>query len=142
MRVLFIGCCVLAGCGVAQSVRDLGYEEVPDIAPIPERSAIPAAVVFEGDSVIVAMNDGAECLGSAGALLSPAGWTGRLSECAYPYRYAVELAAGTVAGRVFLEPASLDILVAEGEVPFRPFVTVLITDAAGQRYRFQTADGF
>ena len=141
MRFLML-CLMLSSCGVIQSVRDVRYEEVPEVIPLPERLAVPTAVVFDIDTVIVGMDDGTQCRGPAGAALTAGGWTGGLVECPYPYRYAVELAAGTTAGREFLEPTTTSVFVEEGEVPFRPLVTVIITDTTGQRFRFQSINGF
>ncbi len=139
---LFCLLIVMTGCGVVRKVRDIGTEPVPEPIAIPDRIARPEFAVFEIETVIVGMDDGIQCRGPAGASLGAAGWTGTLEECPYPYTYAVELAAGATAGREFLEPAPADIVVEDGEVPFRPFVTVVITDTEGRRFRFQSANGF
>jgi hypothetical protein len=54
----------------------------------------------------------------------------------------VELAAGTTAERAYLEEVTADIVIGEGEVPFRPLVQVIITDSDGRRFRFQSITGF
>ena len=143
MRLIGLGFLVLiAGCGVVQKVRDIGVAPVPEPIILPSRTAVPQFAAFEIDTVIVAMDDGLQCRGPSGAALGAAGWSGTFVECPYPYSYAVELAAGTVAGREFLEEVPVDVIVKDGEVPFRPLVTVLITDTDGRRYRFQSLTGF
>jgi hypothetical protein len=132
----------MTGCGVVQKVCDIGTEPVPEPLILPDRTARPEFVAYEIETVIVGMDDGTQCRGPAGASLGSAGWTGTLVECPYPYVYAVELAAGTTAGREFLEPVSDDVVVEDGAVPFRPLVTVVITDTDGRRFRFQSVNGF
>ncbi len=110
---------------------------------LPARLAQPAFAVLDGTRVIVGMDDGAQCLGNAGASFTAAGWTGTLSECPYNYTYAVALSAGTPAGEIPLDPVTWPILpLDDGEVPFRPVVSLRITDQAGQSYRFESAEGF
>jgi hypothetical protein len=142
MRLLICLALVLSGCGVVQKVRDIGTEPVPDLPVLPERVARPNFVAFEIETVLVGMDDGTQCRGTAGAALGSAGWSGVLSECPYPYPYAVELAAGTTAERAYLEEVAADIVVEEGDVPFRPLVQVIITDTEGRRFRFQSITGF
>ncbi|MEM9584410.1 MAG: hypothetical protein AAGA08_14980 [Pseudomonadota bacterium] len=110
---------------------------------LPARLARPAFAVVDGPRVIVGMDDGAQCLGNAGGSFTAAGWTGTLSECPYAYSYAVALAAGTPAGEIALEEVTGPVLpLEEGEVPFRPFVSLRVTDQTGQSYRFESAAGF
>lgn len=145
MSMRWIAYCLVwlvCGCGAVQQVREIGKPPVPEPVILPDRAARPDFVVFEIDTVIVGMDDGLQCRGSSGAALGAAGWSGTLQECPYPYAYAVELAAGTAAGREFLEQVSDDVIVEDGEVPFRPLVTVLITDTEGRRFRFQSLNGF
>ena len=142
MRLILCLALVLSGCGVVQKVRDFGTEPVPDLPVLPDRVARPNFVAFEIETVLVGMDDGTQCRGTAGAALGSAGWTGVLAECPYPYPYAVELAAGTTAERAFLEEVPAEIVVEDGDVPFRPLVSVIITDTDGRRYRFQSVTGF
>ena len=110
--------------------------------PPPERLARPTFVVVQGDRIVVGMDDGTQCLGTAGANFAAAGWTGVFSECPYPYTYAVALSAGTPAGDLELLEAGPVLPLEEGEVPFRPIATVRITDTSGVSYSYESADGF
>ncbi|MEM7471520.1 MAG: hypothetical protein AAF340_09235 [Pseudomonadota bacterium] len=111
--------------------------------PPPERLVAPVFVVVDGNRIIAEMADGAQCVGLSGQARPGAGWTGTLRECAYPYTYAVALAAGAPTGAIALREAFGPLLPAEdGAVPFRPVADVRITDSAGQVYRFESAEGF
>ncbi len=111
--------------------------------PPPDRLARPAFVVVDGDRIIVEMDDQSQCLGNAGGSFAAAGWTGLLTECPYPYTYAVALAAGTPGRQIPLNEVTGPVLpLDEGEVPFRPIASVSITDTNGQSYRFESAEGF
>jgi len=111
--------------------------------PPPSRLARPVFVLLEGDRIIVEMDDGAQCLGGARGGFSASGWTGQLTECPYPYNYAVALAAGSPAGAIELGQVSSPVLPAEeGEIPFRPIATAQITDTSGFTYRYESAAGF
>lgn len=144
-------CCFLAGAVLATS----GCERIADFlfdrraafeppAPLPERLERPVAVAIDGDTVLVGMDDLQQCRGNAGsAAASGNGWTGTLAECDYPYTYEVVLAAGTPPGFVQLaEISGAQLPLDEGEVPFRPFAVVTVTDTTGRGYRFESADGF
>ena len=104
MRILLCLALALSGCGVVQKVRDIGYEEVPEVRPIPDRVSRPNFVAFEIETVLVEMADGSVCRGSAGAALGASGWSGVLSECPYAYQYAVELAADTSPAQIGVFP--------------------------------------
>ena len=114
--------------------------EVPE--PRPERETRPVQVALDSDAVLVAMDDGSQCLGSAGAAGRANGWTGTLAECPYPYTYEVVLAAGTLPGQVVLQEVLGSALIDETEVPFRPLVVVTVTDQNGKPYRFESSAGF
>lgn len=133
----------VSGCEFLQDVffdRSRAFE-VP--VALPERQTRPVLVALEAGAVLVAMDDTVQCLGSAGAAGAANGWTGTLSECPYTYTYEVELAAGTLPGRVVLqEVLGNSLLPDEQEVPFRPLAVVTITDQLGQAYRFESSAGF
>jgi hypothetical protein len=143
-------CLMIAGAmGVAGCERVLDRAlnrpsgEITLPPPPPERLARPVFVVVEGDRIIAEMDDGAQCLGNARAAFTAAGWTGTLSECPYPYTYAVALAAGMPADVIPLnEVIGVPLPSEEGEVPFRPIASVRITDTGGFTYRFESAEGF
>lgn len=144
-KALLLGC--LAMLGGCDWVLDRALNR-PDTTitlppPAPERLARPTFVVVQGDRIIVGMDDGVQCLGAAGPSFTAAGWTGLLSECPYPYTYAVALSAGTPASDIdLLEVTGPSLPAEEGEVPFRPIAAVRITDTGGQSYRYESAEGF
>ncbi len=134
---------MLTGCDrVREIVRPGATEGITLPPPLPDRDARPVLAVLENDAVFVDMDDGTQCLGASGAALSSAGWSGTLRECPYGYSYQVELAAGTLPDRVFLEPRSGSGLVDEDSVPFRPLVRLSITDFLGTRHVFESEAGF
>ena len=111
--------------------------------PPPSRLARPVFVLLDGDRIIVEMDDGAQCLGSARGGFLASGWTGQLTECPYPYNYAVALAAGSPAGALELGAVAGPVRsTPEGQVPFRPIATAQITDTSGFTYRYESAQGF
>ena len=132
----------MSGCG---KLRDRYFDrgepfEAP--APLPEREARPVQALLEADAVVVGMDDGVQCLGSAGAAGRANGWTGTLTECPYSYTYEVVLAAGTLSGQVPLQEVFETALPDEDEIPFRPLAVVTVTDLTGQSYRFESSAGF
>ncbi|RLJ59088.1 hypothetical protein BCF46_1230 [Litoreibacter meonggei] len=132
----------VSSCGILRGgLFDRGEPfEVPE--PRPERETRPVQVALDADAVLVAMDDGSQCLGAAGAAGRANGWTGTLAECPYPYTYEVVLAAGTLPGQVPLQEVQSAVLIDEAEVPFRPLVVVTVTDLNGKPYRFESSAGF
>ncbi|MEP3347893.1 MAG: hypothetical protein ABJN34_02675 [Litoreibacter sp.] len=132
----------VSGCGIVKD-RVFGRSEPFEVpAPLPERATRPVVVALESDAVIVGMDDGIQCLGSAGAAGRSNGWTGTLSECPYAFTYEVVLAAGTLPGQVALRETARELVIDETEIPFRPLAVVTITDLSGQAYRFESDAGF
>jgi hypothetical protein len=148
MRLLLICALALGGCGVVERTIDkFRYDRTgDDVAPPPPpplQLAAPNFAVLDPEAVVVEMSDGTQCRGNSGAGLKAAGWSGTLTECPYPYAYSVELAAGYVSQRAWLDPVSAEPKVLEeGEVPFRPIATLVVTASDGSMFRFESREGF
>lgn len=153
MTILVI--CVLFACDRAPTPIGLPALEsdnpnaprqsLPNFGPVPQElsEARPSVVMVDPDAIYVNMEDGTQCLGAAGADFRAAGWSGVLGECRYEYAYSVELSAGAVAKRYLLQPVAQDSLPAPEDAPkFRPIVSVTIINSSGERFRFESIEGF
>lgn len=118
--------------------------KLEDFEPIVERDTRPGFVVLDTSTVIVVMDDGAQCLGPARSRATfGSGWTGTLTECPYPYSYQVQLNAGAVSNQIQLQEVLGSSGVIDENAPvFRPIAVVLVTDSIGRTYRFESAEGF
>ncbi len=148
MRALILISLVLS-LAACDRLRDRYFPQPPaptleDLQPAVERDARPDLVVLETAAVIIVMDDGAQCIGPARERAGTGqGWTGKLTECAYPYSYQVQLNAGAVSGQLQLQEVSaLGGVVDEDAPPFRPIAVVLMTDTIGRSYRFESIEGF
>lgn len=141
MVLIFLagGCERLSGRFFDRPEPDFEALKQPD-QPI----ARPNLAFVDTDAVLIVMDDGAQCVGpSRGQAALTGGWTGTLLECPYSYTYAVELAAGAPSGQIQLfEVLEPPLPADEDAIPFRPIARVLVTDAIGRVFRFETQAGF